>query len=93
MKRNGSSIGQNGRSGNPHRGRTIPLADGRYAILHNETRPEDGQTYLVGAGEDQNFRVCRVRTTGSGFELVPEDVEPVGIEPKLLMLFRVVEAG
>ena len=86
MKRNGHIIEH---SFAEHKGRTLRLSDGRLSILHNETKPVDGQLYLAGEGRDQTFRVYRVRTTEEGFTLTPEDGE-VGIEPDLLMLFRVV---
>ena len=89
MKRNGHIIGHMFQN---RKGRTLRLTDGRYAILHNETKPEEGQAYLVGQGSQQAFRVYRVRTTDAGFDLVPEQEKPVGIEPDLLMLFRVVDA-
>ena len=90
MKRNGHIIEQ---PFEDSKGRTLRLTDGRIAILHNETRPVDGQVYLVGQGSEQSFRVFRVRTTTNGFNLVPEDSDPVGIEPGLLMLFRVVDSS
>ena len=90
MKRNGHIIEH---SFAEHKGRTLRLSDGRLAILHNETKPVDGQLYLVGEGKDQAFRVYRARTTDEGFDLLPEAGEPVGIEPGLLMMFRVVAVG
>ena len=89
MKRNGHIIEH---AFEDIKGRTLRLTDGRVAILHNETRPIDGQTYLVGQGSEQSFRVYRVRATDEGFTLVPENGDPVAVVPELLMLFRVVEA-
>ena len=87
MKRNGHIIEQ---PFEDIKGRTIRLSDGRLAILHNEAKPVDGQTYLVGQGSEQSFRVYQVCKTDEGFNLVPENSDPVGIEPGLMMLFRVI---
>ena len=89
MTRNGHIVAQ---SFADSKGRTLRLTDGRLAVLHNETKPKDGQLYLVGEGKDQAFRVYRAQTHAKGFTLVPEEGEPVGIEPDLLMLFRVVDS-
>lgn len=86
---NGHILFTNGAGGNPPLG-YIPLSDGRYAILANHTRPQDGETYLYGIGADQAMRTYTAQQTPEGFSLTPE-AEPASIAPRLVLLLRVVD--
>ena len=82
----------------------IPLSDGRFAVLENLASSRDGiengQVYLVGIGSNQDMqtyvarlgvdKVSSAPITLDAFRLVPE-AKQVGIEPNLLLLFRVLQ--
>ncbi len=89
---NGHIIWQNPEDGKQEPGAVIPLSDGRFAVLRNERTIEDGHTYLMGIGADQSMRTYTgQRGDGKNFKLVPEG-EPAGIKPRLILLFRVINA-
>ena len=88
--RNGHIIDHAEAGDNPEKGRTIPLTDGRRAVLRNEVDPRDGAVYLFGMSDQQLLRTYIVNRTSDGFRLVPES-DPAAIVPGLMLLFQVVD--